>query len=122
MRNLSISLNNFIIADFQIEQIQVRKGRPRLRPKSLDDNQEPGFLFPAYDSLPDYPGPEPIPTTPKPTTTTSIPLEKLSRMVDKHKLLMTVQFRTFQMDAGSILFKVSYYSTFFLMDLTFFIM
>lgn len=41
------------------------------------------------------------------TPTTPMPLPKLQKLIEKHKMALTVNFRTSQMDGGNMLFKVS---------------
>ena len=47
----------------------------------------------------------PAPTIP-PTTPTTMSPKKIAQIIDKHKMTLTIQLRTAQMDGGNILFKV----------------
>ncbi|KAK7086365.1 Beta-galactoside alpha-2,6-sialyltransferase 2 [Halocaridina rubra] len=79
-------------------EIEVRPGRPRFHSLRV---QQPPTQFP--NSSPS-PTPTLTPTLPT-TTTTPMPRELLLKVIDKHKLDLTVQLRAAQMDGGNILFK-----------------
>lgn len=98
-------------ADFEEEVgIQIRKGRPRIRPKNSDSNDDSGFLFPMYDQVGDpKDAQQPLVTSTTPPPPTPSP-EELRKIVEKHKALLTVQFRSSQKDGGNILLKVRSYS------------
>ncbi|RXG71699.1 Beta-galactoside alpha-2,6-sialyltransferase 2 [Armadillidium vulgare] len=85
------------------DTIQIRQGRPRIRPRNLDITHESGFLFPMYDAAPETKETKPPPTTT--TTPATLSPEEEKRLIEKHKGLLTVQLRSSQMDGGNILFK-----------------
>ncbi|XP_066974966.1 beta-galactoside alpha-2,6-sialyltransferase 1 [Macrobrachium rosenbergii] len=83
-----------------VREIVVRPGRPRFH--FLRMQQPPTQT----SSTSPTPTPTPTPTqTPNLTTTTPIPRDLLLKMIEKHKMALTVHLRTAQMDGGNILFK-----------------
>ncbi|XP_071516178.1 uncharacterized protein SiaT [Panulirus ornatus] len=84
-----------------IQEIEVRPGKPRFHSRFLDGPPPPP---PAVAAAAGGEGPTQTPNVTT-TSTTTMTTQQLRKAIEKHKMALTVHLRTAQMDGGNILFK-----------------